>query len=236
VNRSQWAVVQATLELLVLPHPKEVIAQHLLNNIDPLNATLSIVNATGMLFAALPSPFHSVLYTECRTVIKSNNLFFQNANMGFNPFVRNIFTDYTNNIKAGMDNAPNRLLVLMHSFFHYGSIVYLFNFPGLVRYVRPVKSTIQILFLCKLIGPFIYRLANNIEIIREILVELFGCLLDISQSTQITSTEFGLEEIIDFLYHCNYVFKLNQQTLKDLNDIIQQLHPYLKTNFSHIYR
>jgi hypothetical protein len=70
-----------------------------------------------------------------------------------------VFTDYAENSKNRMNNLPNTLLGIIHTFLHHSSIGALSNVQTLIKSVYPIQTLRQLYFLCRIVGPFAYRLA-----------------------------------------------------------------------------
>jgi len=173
--------------------------------------------------------------------------FFKDKEPTLAPFSLFFAADYSSNVFSFIDNRANKILVLLQLFFHYSSIENLGILPSFIRAVRPLQSLQQLFFLCKVTGPFIYRLSSNTTLLGEILVELFNGLSDLSNSIHLTSS-LGLysltthttnplsllEIILDFFYHCKHAFpKLDQQLFQNLRNIIVFLSPELQDRFKH---
>lgn len=73
-----------------------------------------------------------------------------------------IFNDYTFNLHNYSTNAPNCFLTLFHSLLHYSSLD---AFRVLLEYLRTLrnspdklKTDVQLLYVCFLLGPALHRI------------------------------------------------------------------------------
>ena len=80
-----------------------------------------------------------------------------------------IFKDYTSNYYNYGTNAPNTLLTLAHSIIHYSNNDIVERFFGSMLIFRDeIKTDVQVLYLCALMGPVLYRLEKNVIIMKEV--------------------------------------------------------------------
>jgi hypothetical protein len=72
-----------------------------------------------------------------------------------------IFNDYTFNLHNYGTNAPNSFLCLFHSIVHYSSLDIFSPFLEYTQKLRNsghLKTDVQLLYLCFLIGPALHRI------------------------------------------------------------------------------
>ena len=72
-----------------------------------------------------------------------------------------IFNDYTFNLHNYSTNAPNSFLCLFHSIIHYSSLDIFSIFLEYTQKLRSsgqVKTDVQLLYMCFLIGPALHRI------------------------------------------------------------------------------
>ena len=80
-----------------------------------------------------------------------------------------IFKDYTSNYYNYGTNAPNTLLTLAHSIIHYSNNDIVERFFGSMLIFRDeIKTDVQVLYLCALMGPVLHRLEKNVVIMKEV--------------------------------------------------------------------
>lgn len=62
----------------------------------------------------------------------------------------------------------NKILLFIQLFFYYSPIDTLTLLPQLIKPMKPLKSIQQLIFLCKLIAPFIQKISFDKELMSEV--------------------------------------------------------------------
>ncbi|CAG8556083.1 7213_t:CDS:10 [Paraglomus occultum] len=113
-----------------------------------------------------------------------------------------IFKDYTSNYHNFGTNAPNTLLTLAHSIIHYSNNDIVERFFGSMLIFRDeIKTDVQVLYLCALMGPVLHRLEKNVVIMKEYIIHLMQLLHDVTSTMRLEEnvSTLALEQIYDFL-------------------------------------
>ncbi len=208
-------MVSRLIEFLCLPVPAGTIATFLLDaSLEAQNtkSPLRYLVTTGYLFALLPTTFHVTLYQRCLQLLKQH-LFdvLTNSNLQVGASHCHFAKNYSENMANGVHNIPNKVLLLLHSFWNYSSAENLLVIPEMIKNIRQSPSLGTVFFLCKMIAPFLTRISSKTELFTVVVVEVFRSLVDISQLVEgvaenggdSSSGQFGpeemLETIVDFL-------------------------------------
>ncbi|KAI9313693.1 mediator complex subunit 23-domain-containing protein [Dichotomocladium elegans] len=143
------------------------------------------------------------------------------------------FNDYTFNLHNYSTNAPNCFLTLFHSLLHYSSLD---AFRVLLEYLRilrhspeKLKTDVQLLYVCFLLGPALHRIEkldnNNTD--AEFLIELMHMVKHVTTLMDMKegwSTQ-ALEQVFDFLHHIRARFSKSSDLASQLRDIIKSMNP-----------
>jgi len=160
------------------------------------------------------------------------------------PLAHLLVVDYTTNARTLLCNPINTLLLLLHFFFHHGSVENLGVIHSFVRAVRPMRSIMQYFVVCRIIAPFIHRIVSNVDLLRGILVEMLTALKDLEGVIATHNVEYYVTDdsnnplcylklIIDFFYECKNLYKLKQTTLDAMKEVIAHFDPILQNYFKH---
>jgi len=76
-----------------------------------------------------------------------------------------IFNDYRSNLLNFGSNAANSFLTFIHSLLHYSNIEVVQEFLAKLLMLNEIKTDIQLLYLCSLVGPLMYRIEQGIYIL-----------------------------------------------------------------------
>jgi len=240
-TRSDRVLTTAVIELLLFPHSYECVTRIVgailqpiksLSKLRTLNA--SKLNTMGLLLASLPRVFDSAVLMECCNYLHNDQLLNGFSEINFdgpvgNPLSRCSYTDQGGNPDPILSNRANAVLTLLHSFFHYSTIEVFEHFPALVAQLgRERKSYHDLYILCRMVAPWVYRIAANIHLMNNIIMSLFEYLKDVDQlcseimfdiycdisqcSTNPNSILWLQDVIVDFLFHLN---SFSSETLSD---------------------
>ncbi|KAI8372734.1 mediator complex subunit 23-domain-containing protein [Radiomyces spectabilis] len=139
-----------------------------------------------------------------------------------------IFNDYKFNLHNYSTNAPNSFLCLFHSILHYSSLDAFSIFLEYLRSLRlsgRLRTDVQLLYICFLIGPALHRLDKLDSTDAELVVELMYMVKQVTSHMDMKdgwSTQ-ALEQVFDFLYHIRVRFVKSTELAVQLKDIIRSM-------------
>ncbi|CAG8602038.1 10794_t:CDS:10, partial [Acaulospora morrowiae] len=129
---------------------------------------------------------------------------FSHSTHPFSTMFPYIFNDYSSNLHNFTTNAANSFLTFMHSLLHYSSTgVLQMLFTQLITLQENIRTDIQVLYLCALVGPVMHRLESNSLVLSSYLLHIFQLLNNVTQNMRIEDsgdTTLALEQIYDFLH------------------------------------
>lgn len=96
-----------------------------------------------------------------------------NSEQPFSTMFPYIFNDYRSNLRNFGTNAANSFLTFIHSLLHYSNIEVVQDFLDKFVMLNGIKTDIQLLYLCALVGPLIYRFEHNFLFIQSVSDNLF---------------------------------------------------------------
>ncbi|KAK9720183.1 hypothetical protein K7432_004332 [Basidiobolus ranarum] len=115
-----------------------------------------------------------------------------------------IFNNYMFNYHNFTINGPNTFLTLFQSMIHYSSIDIFETMHQCLMSLRggQVTSDTQMLYICALVGPSLFRLEKSPRLLHQILMDLMYILQDLSSVLTVpdNASTRALEQIYDFLY------------------------------------
>lgn len=141
-----------------------------------------------------------------------------------------IFNDYKFNLHNYSTNAPNSFLTLFHSIVHYSSLdifsIFLCYFQKL-RSSGKVKTDVQLLYMCFLIGPALHRIEKLDSSDAGFLIELMHMVKQVTTTMDMKDgwTTQALEQVYDFLYHIRTRFVKSNELATQLREIIRSMNP-----------
>ncbi|EFA00475.1 mediator of RNA polymerase II transcription subunit 23 [Tribolium castaneum] len=174
------------------------------------------VNAVGLILAALPVSYWSVLHD--RLVATLNEL--ETWNFDCSPF--RLF-DFKETHAGLLHNNFSYMLALAHSVWHHAGPGQIASVPRWARECLPavVRSEEQFLYVCHLVGPFLQRF--NVAI-----VELTSALYELLAQVDHAHSELKyMDPICDLLYHIKYMF-VGDSMKKELETVVRRLRPPLQ--------
>ncbi|OBZ83488.1 Mediator of RNA polymerase II transcription subunit 23 [Choanephora cucurbitarum] len=141
-----------------------------------------------------------------------------------------IFNDYTFNLHNYSTNAPNSFLCLFHSIIHYSSLDIFSIFLEYTQKLRSsgqVKTDVQLLYMCFLIGPALHRIEKLDCGDADFLIELMYMVKQVTTFMELRDgwTTQALEQVYDFLYHIRTRFVKSNELASQLKDIIKSMNP-----------
>jgi len=249
---TEGCLLTVVMELLLLPFTAEEIMSGLINILYRAESSVfASAEAIGIVAANLPSAFHEALYSHLKVLVKGIprshiaqvGAMNGTAKTSNADFISTLCVDCTSNPGILLDNTMNLLLVLMHNFFRNCGVTALTCFPTLIAALRPMESITQCYIACKLVAPFLHRIAP--ESLHEVLLELMQGLRDISPMmssymyqpyiSNDSNPHVLLEVIVDFFYHCKSEYKLGLNTLVALNEIASALGGHASLLFTFFF-
>ncbi|KAI8352505.1 mediator complex subunit 23-domain-containing protein [Blakeslea trispora] len=140
-----------------------------------------------------------------------------------------IFNDYTFNLHNYSTNAPNSFLCLFHSIIHYSSLDIFSIFLEYTQKLRnsgQVKTDVQLLYMCFLIGPALHRIEKLDCGDADFLIELMHMVKQVTTLMDLRDgwTTQALEQVYDFLYHIRTRFVKSNELASQLKDIIKSMN------------
>ncbi|CAB5371735.1 unnamed protein product [Rhizophagus irregularis] len=127
-----------------------------------------------------------------------------NSEQPFSTMFPYIFNDYRSNLRNFGTNAANSFLTFIHSLLHYSNIEIVQDFLDKFVMLNGIKTDIQLLYLCALVGPLIYRFEHNFLFIQSFLRTFIQHLQYVTLNMKLEEcgdSTLALEQIYDFL-HC----------------------------------
>jgi mediator of RNA polymerase II transcription subunit 23 len=187
-------------------------------------------NAVGLLLSHLPVSYSEIInQTILKTLSHEQLLIELDYSSGF-PF--HIFTF---SIHQNEPSSPiGRIITSVHAIWSHMGIAKLTQMSALLRdLVRPqVKTELQLLFICHLIGPFFARLEKErTRVLTDVVIQLYQIILQVSQITNIVHAD----TIADMLYHIKYKH-VGELIKQEIQQIIIHLPPNLKEKLKFLIR
>lgn len=228
VNVKAHCVYVTCVELMTLHEQPSDIGNHLIDiAIKSLHNSreeaMQRMNAVGLILMSMPEPFGSVLNDLVIDTLRT-----------LPPEVDFTAFDFYETMPVGGDAKSSRVLAIAHSCWQHGSIGQLSAIPCFIREkIRPlVKNEHQFLFVCKLIGPFLFRLAaERTRCVLELTVELYEMLERVDRYAG--QNLLYMDTISDFFYDIKYMY-VGDGVKSEVDKIISRLRNPLKTRLSFI--
>lgn len=174
------------------------------------------INAIGLILAALPVSYWSVLHERLLSTLDE----LETWNFDCSPFRLFNFKE----THAGLlHNRFSYMLALAHSVWHHAGPGQIASVSRWVRECLPtvVRSEEQFLFVCHLVGPFLQRTNMAIVDLTNALYEL------LAQVDQAQPEMKYMDPICDLLYHIKYMF-VGDSMKKELEAVVRRLRPQLQ--------
>ncbi|GJQ71180.1 putative mediator of RNA polymerase II transcription subunit [Trypoxylus dichotomus] len=181
------------------------------------------INAIGLILAALPPSYWSVLLDRLLSVLEDLKTWTWNTS----PF--HLFNFKATHFQL-LQNKFSYMLALAHSFWHHAGPGQIARIPTWVREKLPtvVRTEPQLLFVCHLVGPFLPRF--NTGAIVDLTTGLYDLL---AQVDQLEPQLLYMDQICDLLYHIKYMFV--GYTLKnEIDTVVKRLRPELQMRLKFI--
>nr|CAD7200499.1 unnamed protein product [Timema douglasi] len=227
-NPAAHALYVTCVELMAVPVTPSLVGNNLLDvvakgyTVIASNQIQLWINSVGLIMAALPDSYWSVLHDRLISILSCPQLStWKYRNTPFQLFNFNI----THN--AMLENKFSYSLALAHSMWHHAGVGQISTVPQFVKEkVHPiVKTEEQFLFLCHLVGPFLQRFnTDRPRCVMELTVELYELLEQVDRNS--VHLKY-MDPICDLLYHIKYMF-VGDMMKNDVECIIRKLRPALQ--------
>ncbi|XP_063241500.1 mediator of RNA polymerase II transcription subunit 23 [Bacillus rossius redtenbacheri] len=227
-NPAAHALYVTCVELMAVPVTPTLVGSSLLDviakghTVIPSHQIHLWINSVGLVMAALPDSYWSVLHERLLQVLGCPQL----AQWRFRGSPFQMFSFGTTHEDL-LENKFSYALALAHSMWHHAGVGQISTVPQFVKEkVRPlVKTEEQFLFLCHLVGPFLQRFnTDRPRCVMELTVELYELLEQVDKS--VTHMNY-MDPICDLLYHIKYMF-VGDMMKSDVEGIIRRLRPALQ--------
>ncbi|CAG8537465.1 6927_t:CDS:10 [Funneliformis mosseae] len=217
IPTSPHDIIKATLDIILM-NGKNVAVQPM------------VLHAIGLLYSFLPTEeFVYKMFDEMLILIQEDphlGEFSQPCNMtgrdtkdpSIDPLIQQllshstpfstmfpyIFNDYKSNLLNFGTNAANSFLTFIHGLLHYSNIEVVEKFFAKLILLRGlIKTDIQLLYLCALVGPLMYRFEHDplfISFLRNFAQMLNEVTINMKIEDYGDST-LALEQVYDFLHY-----------------------------------
>ncbi|XP_066992222.1 mediator of RNA polymerase II transcription subunit 23 isoform X2 [Anabrus simplex] len=227
-NPAAHALYVTCVELMAVPVSPIMVGKNLLDvvakgyTVIPFNQIHLWINSVGLIMAALPDSYWSVLHERLVELLSCPQLTQWNyRNTPFQLF------NFSATHDALLENKFSYTLALAHSMWHHAGVGQISTVPQFVKEkVHPVvKTEEQFLFLCHLVGPFLQRFnTDRPRCVMDLTVELYELLEQVDKN--VTHMKY-MDPICDLLYHIKYMF-VGDLMKNEVEAIIRKLRPALQ--------
>ncbi|XP_018325242.1 mediator of RNA polymerase II transcription subunit 23 [Agrilus planipennis] len=221
-NAAAYALYTTCVELMALSAGPTMVATSLLDvvlrgsMVIPPNDIHKWINAIGLILAALPVSYWSVLLDKLLEILGEIEKW---------PFQCSPFKlfNFEETHMGLLHNRFSYMLALAHSVWHHAGPGQMASVPRWVRERLPgvVRTEAQFIFVCHLVGPFLQRFNTATG-------ELTGGLYELLAQVDMCQTNMEyMDSICDLLYHIKYMF-VGDSMKKDLDPVVRRLRPALQ--------
>ncbi|XP_037867967.1 mediator of RNA polymerase II transcription subunit 23 [Bombyx mori] len=227
-NPSAHALYVTCVELMSLPVAPNYVGNSLLDVITkgfvviPTTKLQLWINAIGLIMAALPDPYWTVLHERLLELTTSSEMI--EWTYPYSPF--QLFNLATTS-DAMLENKYSLTLACAHAIWYHAGAGQIMQVPIFVKEKLAVEihTETQMLFLCHMVGPFLQRFNSDLpRTVMDITITLYELLAHIDKSQ--THLQY-MDPICDLLYHIKYMFV--GDTLKnEVENVIRKLRPALQ--------
>ncbi|XP_071446035.1 mediator of RNA polymerase II transcription subunit 23 isoform X2 [Hetaerina americana] len=227
-NPAAHVLYVTCVELMALPILPATVGSSLLDviargyTVIPSSQIEMWINSVGLIMAAMPESYWSVLHDRLIEVMGCPQLAhwtYQNT-----PF--QLFNFATTH-ESLLENKFSYTLALAHSMWHHAGVGQLSTVPQFVKEcLRPlVRSEEQLLFLCHLVGPFLQRFnTDHPRCVMDLTLQLYESLEQVDKSVPVLRY---MDPICDLLYHIKYMF-VGDMMKAEVEGVIRKLRPALQ--------
>ncbi|XP_053676099.1 mediator of RNA polymerase II transcription subunit 23 [Anopheles nili] len=226
------------VELLGLPVGPNVVANSIIDvlvkgyTVVPNAVIHNWTNTIGLIMAALPEAYWSVIYERMQEALNSKAM--KEWNYRQSPFEMFNFKVVK---EAMLDRSYVTVLAIVHSIFHHFSIGQLATITESIKEkLKPLIHTeYQLLYLCHVVGPFLNRLSlERARAVSDITLMLYELLEQVDKGQPTQALRY-MDPICDLLYHIKYMF-VGDTMKTELEAIIRRLRPALQMRLRFITR
>ncbi|KFB44984.1 AGAP006046-PA-like protein [Anopheles sinensis] len=237
-NPPAHALYVTCVELLGLPVGPNVVANSIIDvlvkgyTVVPSPVFHNWVNTIGLIMAALPEAYWSVIYERMQEALNSNAM--KEWAFRQSPFEMFNFKVVK---EAMLDRSYVTVLAIAHSIFHHFGIGQLATITDSIKEkLKPLVHTeYQLIYLCHVVGPFLNRLSvERARAVSDITLMLYELLEQVDKAQPSAPLRF-MDPICDLLYHIKYMF-VGDTMKPELEAIIRRLRPALQMRLRFITR
>uniref|UniRef100_A0A182MU65 Mediator of RNA polymerase II transcription subunit 23 n=1 Tax=Anopheles culicifacies TaxID=139723 RepID=A0A182MU65_9DIPT len=237
-NPPAHALYVTCVELLGLPVGPNVVANSIIDvlvkgyTVVPNAVIHNWTNTIGLIMAALPEAYWSVIYERMQGALNSKAM--KEWTYRQSPFEMFNFKI----VKESMlDRSYVTVLAIVHSIFHHFGIGQLATVTeSMKEKLKPLVHTeYQLIYVCHVVGPFLHRLSiERVRAVADITLMLYELLEQVDKA-QPTQPIRYMDPICDLLYHIKYMF-VGDTMKTELEAIIRRLRPALQMRLRFITR
>ncbi|OWR46814.1 mediator of RNA polymerase II transcription subunit 23 isoform X1 [Danaus plexippus] len=227
-NPSAHCLYVTCVELMSLPVPPNTVGNNLLDVVTkgfvviPANKIQLWINAIGIIMAALPDPYWTVVHDRLLELITGTEMVewtYQHT-----PF--QLF-NLTKTNECMLENKYSLTLALAHAVWYHAGPGQIMQVPTFVKEkMSPeIRTEVQLIFLCHLMGPYLQRFNTDLSrAVMDITIVLYELLAHIDKSQ--THLQY-IDPICDLLYHIKYMF-VGDTMKNEVENVIRKLRPALQ--------
>ncbi|XP_055535725.1 mediator of RNA polymerase II transcription subunit 23 [Wyeomyia smithii] len=237
-NPPAHALYVSCVELLGLPVVPQTVANCLIDvvvkgyPVIPYQSVHNWINTIGLIMAALPESYWSVIYERLRDVISSSQLTeWTYRQSPFDLFNFKIVTE------AMLERSYVVILAIAQSILHHSGIGQISTVTDYIKekFKPIIKTEYQLIYLCHVVGPFLNRLSTERpRAVSDITLVLYELLEQVDKAQSSVPLKY-MDPICDLLYHIKYMF-VGDLMKSELETIIRRLRPVLQMRLRFITR
>ncbi|XP_050360927.1 mediator of RNA polymerase II transcription subunit 23 isoform X2 [Nymphalis io] len=227
-NPSAHCLYVTCVELMSLPVTPNIVGNSLLDVVTkgfvviPSTKIQLWINAIGIIMAALPDPYWTVIHDRILELITHNDMV--EWSYQHTPF--QLFKLSTTN-DAMLENKYSLTLALAHAVWYHAGAGQIMQVPTFVKdKVSPeIRTEMQLIFLCHLVGPYLQRFNSDLSrAVMDITIALYELLAHIDKTQPHLQY---IDPICDLLYHIKYMF-VGDTMKNEVESVIRKLRPALQ--------
>lgn len=227
-NPSAHSLYVTCVELMALPVSPNFVGNSLLDVVTkgfvviPVRKIQLWINAIGLIMAALPDPYWTVLHDRILELITSSEM--TEWPYPYTPF--QLFNLNTTN-EAMLENKYSLTLACAHAIWYHAGAGQIMQVPQFVKEKLSIEihTEIQLLYLCHLVGPFLQRFHPDLSrAVMDITITLYELLAHIDKAQPHLQY---IDPICDLLYHIKYMF-VGDTMKSEVESVIRKLRPALQ--------
>ncbi|XP_039763756.1 mediator of RNA polymerase II transcription subunit 23 [Pararge aegeria] len=227
-NPSAHCLYVTCVELMTLPVMPNDVANRLLEVatkgfvVIPATKLQFWINTIGIIMAALPDPYWTVIHDKIYELITSSEML--EWPHPYTPF--QLFNMNTTN-DAMLENKYSMTLALAHAIWYHAGAGQITQIPTFVKekLTPEIHTETQLLFLCHLVGPYLQRFNSDVSrAVMEITKTLYELLAHIDK---IQPHLQYIDPVCDLLYHIKYMF-VGDTMKSEVEGVIRKLRPALQ--------